>query len=58
MVEEAIRDRVQITVGSLDEPGRVSVDDHVWTEDQVAWLDVKDDLPRFPRDRTAAPGHS
>ncbi len=58
MVEEAIRDRVQITLGSLDEPGRVSIDDHVWTENQVAWFEVKDDLPRFPRDSAAAPGHS
>jgi hypothetical protein len=45
--EEGLTDRVQVTLGSLDTPERVRLDDHVWTEDRLAWFEVKDDLPRF-----------
>jgi len=47
MHEEDLADRVQIAVGSLDEPERVRPDDHVWTKDQIEWFEVSDDLPRF-----------
>ncbi len=47
MHEEVLAERVQVCVGSLDEPGRVRPDDHVWTKDQIEWFDVKDELPRF-----------
>lgn len=47
MHEEVLADRVQIAVGSLDEPNRVSIDDHVWTSEQIDWFDVADDLPRY-----------
>src|SRR5213075_2145859 len=47
MHEEALADRVLITVGSLDDPARVHIDDHVWTKDRIPWFDVADDLPRF-----------
>ncbi len=47
MHEEVLGDRVQVTVGSLDEPDRVKIDDHVWTEAQISWFDVKDELLRF-----------
>lgn len=55
MHEEVLGDCVQVTLGSLDEPHRVKIDDHVWTEDRVAWFDVKDDLPRYPEDSPASP---
>jgi hypothetical protein len=48
MHEEILADRVQIAVGSLDEPERVRLDDHVWTKDRIEWFEVSDDLPRFP----------
>jgi hypothetical protein len=47
MHEEVLAERVQIAVGSLDEPGRVRIDDHVWTKDRIPWFDVADSLPRF-----------
>jgi hypothetical protein len=47
MYEEGLTERVQVTVGSLDTPERVWLDDHVWTEDQLPWFEVKDGLPRF-----------
>jgi hypothetical protein len=46
MHEEVLCDRVQVVVGSLDDPNRVKLDDHVWTDVRIAWFDVKDDLPR------------
>jgi len=37
-------------LGSLDNPEKVPAgpdDDHVWTEDQIPWLKIDDDLPRY-----------
>jgi hypothetical protein len=53
MREEVLSDRVQICVGSLDDPNKVNIDDHVWTSERVAWFETKDDLPRFPRSSSA-----
>ncbi len=55
MHEEVLGDRVQVTVGSLDEPDRVRMDDHVWTKEQISWLKLDDQLPRFPASSTAVP---
>jgi hypothetical protein len=55
MHEPVIADRVQIVVGSLDEPDRVRIDDHVWTEDSISWFEVSDELPRFKRSSSAVP---
>jgi hypothetical protein len=55
MREEVLADQVQVCVGSLDEPDRVRIDDHVWTQERVPWFDVRDDLPRFPQSSTAVP---
>ncbi len=55
MHEDVLADRVQVTVGSLDEPERVHIDDHVWTERQISWLHIADQLPRFTRSSSAVP---
>ncbi|HKE93027.1 MAG TPA: GFA family protein [Povalibacter sp.] len=55
MREEVLSDRVQVCVGTLDQPGRVKIDDHVWTSERIPWFDVRDDLPRFERSSTAVP---
>ena len=55
MHEDVLADRVQIAVGSLDDPARVRIDDHVWTEQQIPWFNVADDLPRFARSSAAVP---
>ena len=37
-------------LGSLDNPEKVPAgpdDVHVWTEDQIPWLKIDDDLPRY-----------
>ncbi len=53
MHEEVLGDRVQVTLGSLDYPERIPPQDHVWTDSQISWFEVKDDLPRFPRSSSA-----
>ena len=53
MHEEVLADRMLIAVGSLDEPGRVHIDDHVWTKDQLAWFKIDDGLPRFDTNSSA-----
>jgi hypothetical protein len=55
MREEVLADRVQVCIGSLDAPGRVQIDDHVWTSSRVPWFDTLDDLPRFSKSSAAVP---
>lgn len=55
MHEEILEDRVQVTLGSLDEPDKAKIHDHVWTEGRIAWFDIKDKLPRYPTDSPASP---
>jgi hypothetical protein len=53
MHEEVLADRMLVAVGSLDEPNRVHIDDHVWTKDQVSWFRIDDALPRFNTNSSA-----
>jgi len=55
MHEEVLADRMLIAVGSLDDPNRVHIDDHVWTKDQVSWFRIDDDLPRFSTHSSRVP---
>ena len=40
-------DHTHVTVGSLDEPGRVTPVRHIWANDRVPWADYKDGLAEF-----------
>jgi hypothetical protein len=53
-----IADRVQVTLGSLDHPEAVRPDDHVWTSEQLPWLRIEDDRPRFPTISSAVPSRA
>ena len=55
MHESILTDRVQVTVGSLDEPERVHLDDQVWTSQRISWFDTNDSLPRFPHSSLSVP---
>ena len=55
MHEEVLADRMLIAVGSLDEPNRVHIDDHVWTRDQISWFRIDDGLPRFSTNSSKVP---
>jgi hypothetical protein len=58
MHETVLPDRVQVSLGSLDRPDLVRPDDHVWTGSQLPWLEVVDDLPRFPASSDAVPSRA
>jgi len=53
MREEVLKDRVQVCVGTLDEPDRVRLNDHVWRRSRIAWFDTTDALPRFEKNSSA-----
>jgi hypothetical protein len=53
MHEEVLGDRVQVALGSLDEPQRVRPDDHVWTQEQLPWFEIGDQLKRFRQSSSA-----
>ena len=55
MHEEVLADRVQIAVGSLDQPQRITITDHVWTRHQLPWFQITDRLPRFLASSSAVP---
>lgn len=58
MREEVLADRVQVCVGSLDDPSGVHIDDHVWTRSRLSWFDTADSLPRFAQSSTAVPSQA
>ena len=53
MHEEILGDRVQVALGSLDNPERITPQDHVWTDSRISWFEIEDALPRFPRSSSA-----
>jgi len=55
MHEEVLADRMLIAVGSLDDPNRARIEDHVWTKDQLSWFKVDDGLPRFQKNSSRVP---
>jgi hypothetical protein len=44
---------IDITVASLDEPGRISPLSHIWLEDKAPWLVIGDELPQFRQKATS-----
>ncbi len=47
-------DTIDVTAASLDAPESVTPEDHVWTDRQLAWLHLGDDLPRYALGRPIA----
>ena len=42
---------VDVNLGTLDDIAAVEPTHHIYTSDGVAWLTIKDRLPRYPHDR-------
>ena len=40
--------RVDLNIGSLDEPDRLAPQYHIWTESRIPWFETTDPLPRYP----------
>jgi hypothetical protein len=53
-----LSDRVQVSLGSLDRPDLVRLDDHVWTVSQLPWLHLVDARPRFATISDAVPSRA
>jgi hypothetical protein len=42
--------RIDVNMGSLDDPAAIEPVYHTWTGSQVPWLEIADDLPRYTDD--------
>lgn len=47
-------DRTDVTLASLDQPGRITPLDHIYTTTRIPWVRLADGLPTFPEDRKAS----
>lgn len=41
---------VDVNIGTLDKPTQVKPECHIWTESQINWFDIADELPRHRQD--------
>jgi hypothetical protein len=41
-------DYLEVTIGSLDTPDAVRPMHHIWATSQIGWLNIADDLARYP----------
>jgi hypothetical protein len=52
-------DRIDLNIGSLDDPSAVKPQYHIWMDSKLPWFDLADDLPRYaeagPDSPTAPP---
>ncbi len=39
---------IDIAIGSLDDPARMAPAVHIWDSKRLPWMQLADDLPRFP----------
>ena len=44
---------LEITIASLDSPDAIPPAVHGWTDSQLKWLKLKDDLPKFREEQAA-----
>ena len=49
-------DTIDFTIASLDEPGCVRPEFHIFVDSRIAWFDTRDSLARYPRFRPETPG--
>ncbi len=43
------RGNIDVCVGTLDNPHDIEPEEHIFTDHQLAWLHIEDDLPRHGR---------
>jgi hypothetical protein len=46
---------IAISLASLDDPGALIPECHIWTDSMVSWLKLDDGLPRFPGPHPSQP---
>jgi hypothetical protein len=42
-------DEIDVTLASLDDPGALAPQMHVWVSDKLPWVSIRDGLPQFER---------
>lgn len=50
---DARGEEIDVTLGSLDEPARLTPVMHLWVEDKLPWVTIADELPQFSRGHSA-----
>jgi hypothetical protein len=43
---------IDVTLGSMDDPEQIRPEDHTWSESRLSWIELGDQLPVYPRERT------
>ena len=43
--------KISLTVGTLDTPEAVAPRQHIYADDQIPWLTLQDNLPRYKQDQ-------
>jgi hypothetical protein len=51
IVHDGYPGTIDITIGTLDAPGRFPPDRHIWSVDRLPWLQVDPQLPAHPGER-------
>jgi hypothetical protein len=41
---------IDVTMGSMDDPEKITPEDHTWTENRISWITL-DQLPAYPQER-------
>jgi hypothetical protein len=49
-------DTLDFAVTSLDDPGAIPPQFHIWTKCRVPWFEIRDNLPRYATFRPETPG--
>ena len=42
---------IDVTLGSMDDAEALRPQDHTWTESQLSWISLGDELPKYGRER-------
>jgi hypothetical protein len=42
---------IDVTLGSMDDVEALRPQDHTWTESQLSWISLGDELPKYARER-------
>ncbi len=45
---------IDLTLSSLDDPGALVPEIHIWVEDKLPWVSIDDDRPQFAQSRVGA----
>lgn len=45
----AFADEIDVAMGTLDRPDDAPPDSHTWTSQKLAWVQLADGLPQYPR---------